>query len=318
MPGMEKPAGLVALEQAFAAANGGGNGYAFVSAPVAISALLDMLDGGSHLVVSEGAHPDTYRMVESIRRRSAGLKVSFADMGDMDALASAVTGETRLLWVETVSGPRLSRADLGRVVEFAKERDIMILADNSVLGHDVVKPLAEGCDIVFASAPAHAGRGGFVAFSEKPGFIEDRFAFLQRAYDAMPGPVEAEALRLALSTAPEVLAARAEAAARLAVFLKNRESVAELFYPGDGCPDLSVTFHGRSEETGAALERLTRFRPGLVPGEPGTFWHYVHRDYEAVPEAIRGVLGIPDGLVRFGVPAEDPDVLIRDFQAAFD
>lgn len=319
---MEKPAELVALEQAFATANEGGNGYAFVSAPMAISALLDMLDGGNHLVISEGAHPDTYRMIESIRRRSAGLKVGFADMADLDALELAVTGETRLLWVETVSGPRLSRADLARVVEFAKARDILVLADNSVLGHDVLKPLAEGCDMVFTSAPAltpaDAGRGGLIAFSENSGFGEDRFAYLQRAYDAMPGPAEAEALLAALSAAPGHLSARAAAASRLAASLKDQAGVAELFYPGDGCPDLSVTFHGRPEEVDAALARLTRFRPGLVPGQPGAFWHYAHRDYEAVPEAIRRVLGIPDGLVRFGVPAEDPDILIRDFQDAFD
>jgi len=314
---MEKSAELVALEQAFAKANGGGNGYAFVSAPVAISTLLDMLDGGAHLVLSEGAHPDTYRVIESVRRRSAGLKVGLADMADLDALELAVTGETRLLCVETVSGPRLSRADLARVVEFAKTRDIMVLADNSVLGHGVVKPLAEGCDMVFTSAPADAGRGGLVAFSENSGFAEDRFAYLQRTYDAMPGAAEAEALKRALGAAPGHLAARAEAAGLLAAFLKDQECVVELFYPGEGCPDLSVTFRGRPEDVDAALARLVRFRPGLVPGEPGTFWHYAHRDYEAVPEAIRRVLGIPDGLVRFGVPVEDSDVLIRDFQAAF-
>ncbi|WP_323796496.1 PLP-dependent transferase [Nisaea sp.] len=314
---MEKPAELVALERAFATANGGGNGYAFVSAPVAISTVLDMLDGGAHLVLSDGAHPDTYRVIESVRRRSAGLKVGFADMADLDALAVAVTGETRLLWVETVSGPRLSRANLARVVEFAKARDIMVLVDNSVLGHEAVKPLAEGCDMVFTSAPADAGRGGLVAFSENSGFAEDRFAYLQRAFDAMPGPAEAEALRLALSAAPGHIAARAAAAAQLAAFLKDHACVAELFYPGGGCPDLSVTFQGRSEEVDAALARLAWFRPGLVPGQPGTFWHYAHRDYEAVPEEIRRVLGFPDGLVRFGVPAEDPDGLIEDFQAAF-
>ena len=317
---IEKPAALVALEQAFASANAGVNGYAFVSAPLAISALLDMLDGGSHLVISEGAHPDTYRMIESIRRRSAGLGVGFANMADLDALELAVTDETRLIWVETVSGPRLSRADLARIVAFAKAREIVVLADNSVLGHAALQPLAEGCDIVFTStlaAPETAGRGGLVAFSGDIGFVEDRFAYLQMAYDAAPGPGEAETLLQALNDLPEQIAARAEAAARLASFLKKQGSVAELFYPGAGCPDLSVNFHGRSEDVRAALARLTGFRPGPVPGQPGTFWHYADRDYEAVPEAIRSVLGIPDGLVRFGMPLQSPESLIRDFQAAF-
>ena len=318
MLGREKTAELTALEQTFASANAGGNGYAFISAPVAISALLDVLDGCCHLVISDGAHPSTYRMIESIRRRSAGLKVGFADMSDLDALASSVTEETRLLWVETLSGPRLSRADLGQVVAFAKARNILVLADNSLLGHDIVKPLEEGCDMVFTYAPTEAGRGGLVAFSKASGFAEDRFSYLQRAYDAMPGPEQAQALQQALETFSERLAIRGEAAARLAAYLKEDGNVAELFYPGDGCPDLSVIFCGLSEQVDAALARLTHFRPELVPGQPGTFRHYAHRDYEAVPDVIRRVLGIPDGLVRFAVPAEHPDALIQDFEASFD
>lgn len=318
MLGNNKAAELVALEQAFATANGGRRGYAFVSAPMATSALLDLLDGGNHIVFSDGAHPDTYRMIESVRRRSAGLKVSSANMADLEALELAVTDETRLLWVETVSGPRLSRANLERVVEFAKSRDILVLADNSVLSHAAVQPLAEGCDMVFASAPANAGRGGLVAFSERIGFIEDRFAYLQMAYDAMPGPGESEALLQALKAVPADMAARSEAAAGLVSFLREHASVAEVFHPGHGCPDLSVILHGRVGEIATALARLTRFQPGVVPGHPGTFWHYADQDYEAVPEVIREVLGIPNGLVRFGVPRENPALLIRDFQAAFD
>tara|TARA_R110002012_G_scaffold213447_3_gene384576 strand:- start:756 stop:1712 length:957 start_codon:yes stop_codon:yes gene_type:complete len=313
----DKPAALVALEQAFAAANGGGNGYGFVSAPMAISALLDLLDGGSHLVLSEGAHPDTYRMIESVRRRSAGLKVSVADMADLVALEQAVTADTRMLWVEAVAGPRLSRADLARVAAFARARDILVLVDNSGLGHAARKPLADGCDAVFISAPPRAARGGLVTFSESAGFVEDRFAYLQNAYDAMPDPEQAEALLLALQALPDELAARATAASALASFLTEWGAVTEIFHPGEDCPDLSVTLDGRADDINAALGRLSRFRPGSVPGQPGSYWHYARRNYEAVPEDIRLALGIPDGLVRFGIPAEDPADLIRDFQTAF-
>ena len=327
MRGREKTVELTALEQNFASANAGGNGYAFISAPVAISALLDVLDGSSHLVVSEGVNPNTYRMIDSIRRRSAGLKVAFADMSDLDALASCVTEETRLLWVETVSGPRLSCADFRQVVAFAKARDILILADNSVMGHGIVKPLAHGCDMVFSYAPTEVGalteagqggaRGGLVAFSKQSGFAEDRFSFLQRAYDAMPGPEQAQMLQQALDTYSERVAVRGETAAQLAAYLKEDGNVVELFYPGGGCPDLSLVFRGLSEQVATALARLSRFRPEEVPGQPGTFWHYAYRDYEAVPDVIRRGLDIPDGLVRFAVPAEHPDLLIQDFKTSF-
>lgn len=317
MAAPDKSAALIALEQAFAAANGGRGGYGFVSAPMAISALLDLLDGGSHLVLSEGAQPDTYRMIESVRRRSAGLRVSVVDMADLDALEQAVTADTRMLWVEAVAGPRLSRADIGRVAAFAKARDILVLVDNSGLGQAVTKPLADGCDAVFISAPPGVSRGGLVTFSGSAGFVEDRFAYLQNAYDAMPGPDQAAALLLALQAAPEVMAARASAAAALAYFLKDWGVVAELFHPGEDCPDLSVIIDGRADEISAALGRLSRFRPGTAPGQPGSYWHYACRNYEAVPQDIRLALGIPDGLVRFGIPAEDPEILVRDFQTAF-
>jgi len=320
----QRPPEVAALEAAFARAHDGGNGYAFASAPLAVSALLDLLDGGAHILVSEGLQADNYRMIEGIRRRSAGLKVAFVDMADLAAVERALTAETRLLWVEMLAGPRLSSPDLPALAALAASRDSLVAVDNSALTHAAVKPLKQGCHIVFSAAPGRAlpehgggARGGLVAFAPDAGFAEDRFAFLQAAYDALPEPGQAAEMQAALSRLPEAMAARSAAAAQLAEALASEGFVDDIVYPGGGAAELTVNLKGAAEDVAAALGRLRRFAPGDAPGLPGTYWHYACRSYEAVPREIRLALGIEDGLVRIGVPAADPAMLAADFCAAF-
>ncbi|MBO6561517.1 MAG: PLP-dependent transferase [Nisaea sp.] len=324
MRAFQRPPEVAALEAAFARANEGGNGYAFVSAPLAVSALLDLLDGGAHILVSEGLQADVYRMIEGIRRRSAGLKVGFADMADLAAVEAAVSDETRLLWIEALAGPKLSSPDLPALARFARSRDISTVVDISAWTDAGAQSLASGAHIVFSAAPGRAFseqnagvRGGLVAFSREKGFAEDRFAFLQTAYDALPQPGQAAEMLRDLERLPEEMARRAASAAALADILAQADFVEDLFYPGGGAAELSLTLKGAASEVAGALGRLQCFGPGLAPGLPGTYWHYARRSHEAVPQEIRLALGIADGIVRIGVPAADAATLAEDFRAAF-
>lgn len=322
----EKAAEVVALEAAFSAAHKGGNGYAFASAPLAISALLDLLDSGDRIVVSDGLKAGVYRIIEGVRRRSAGLKIDFVDMSDVSALERAAEEEVRLIWVELLAGPRLSRPDLGAIAALAKTRSIFAAADVSALGHGAVRPLEDGFHIVFSDAPGRsiaccegqrAPRGGLVSFVPDVGFAEDRFAFLQAAYDSLPHPDQAAAMLDSLKRLAAEMAARSTSARGLATLLKGRHFISELVDPGQDVGELSVTIKGGAADVAARLAALKHFAPADVPGRPGTHWHYAQRGHEAVPEEIRQALGIPDGIVRFGVPAKEPALLAADFEAAF-
>lgn len=324
MRAFQRPPEVAALEAAFSGAHDGGNGYAFASAPLAVSALLDLLDGGAHILVSEGLQADVYRMIEGIRRRSAGLSVGFVEMADLAAVEAAVCEETRLFWIEDLAGPRLSSPDISALAGLARSRDIASVVDMSARTHAAVRPLAMGAHIVFSAAPGRSlpeqrtgGRGGLVAFAPESGFAEDRFAFLQAAYDALPYPEQAAEMLDALDRLPGEMAARADTASVLADSLARETFVEELVYPGGDAAELSVTLKGTADTVATALGRLRQFAPGGSPGLPGTYWHYARRSYEAVPPDIRAALGIVDGIVRLGVPAADPAGLIEDFRTAF-
>ena len=99
----------MAYERCVADLENGTQGYAFASGLASTASILDMLDSGSHVVAMDDMYGGTFRLFDKVRKRSAGLKFSFADLRDRKALEAALRPETRLIWVETPSNPTLKK-----------------------------------------------------------------------------------------------------------------------------------------------------------------------------------------------------------------
>ena len=69
-----------ALERCVADLEGGAQAFAFASGLAAISTVLELLDAGAHVVAGDDMYGGTYRLFERVRRRSAGLQFSYADL----------------------------------------------------------------------------------------------------------------------------------------------------------------------------------------------------------------------------------------------
>jgi len=57
-----------------------------------------------------------------VRRRSAALRFSYADLTDPHGLEKALQPDTKLVWVETPSNPLLRLADLRAIAELCRAR----------------------------------------------------------------------------------------------------------------------------------------------------------------------------------------------------
>src|SRR5476649_637546 len=90
-----------ALQAALANLEGGAAGFAFASGMAATATLLELLDAGSHIIAMNDLYGGSYRLLENVRKRSAGHSVSFVDLSDVAALEAAIRSDTRLVWVET-------------------------------------------------------------------------------------------------------------------------------------------------------------------------------------------------------------------------
>ena len=62
-----------AFEACVADLEGGHAGFAFASGLAAIGTVLELLDAGDQVVAMDDLYGGTYRLFESVRRRSAGL-----------------------------------------------------------------------------------------------------------------------------------------------------------------------------------------------------------------------------------------------------
>src|SRR5579871_2173574 len=144
-----------AYERCVASLESGTRGFAFASGVAATATILDLLDTGDHVVASDDLYGGTYRLFERVRRRSAGLDFTFADLSDPAALSAAVKPRTRMIWIETPSNPLLKLIDVQAVAGFAKSRGILTVADNTFASPYVQRPLDLGFDLVMHSAPKY-------------------------------------------------------------------------------------------------------------------------------------------------------------------
>ena len=140
-----------ALQAALANLEGGAAGFAFASGMAATATLLELLDAGSHIIAMNDLYGGSYRLLENVRKRSAGHSVSFVDLSDVAALEAALRPDTRLVWVETPTNPLLKLVDLSAAAALARSRGILCICDNTFATPYLQRPLEHGFDVVMHS-----------------------------------------------------------------------------------------------------------------------------------------------------------------------
>src|SRR5438105_11892987 len=115
----------LAYEKCVADLESGTRGFAFASGLAAMATALDLLDSGSHIVVSDDLYGGTFRLFEKVRRRSANLDFTYVDLTDASRFDGAIKNNTRMVWIETPSNPLLKIIDLEEIAKGARKRKII-------------------------------------------------------------------------------------------------------------------------------------------------------------------------------------------------
>src|SRR5437879_10284395 len=113
-----------ALQAALANLESGAAGFAFASGMAATSTVLELLDSGAHIIAMHDLYGGTYRVLENVRKRSAGHDVSFVDLTNPAAMQTALRSYTRMVWVETQTITLLKIVDLIAVAANAHLRQM--------------------------------------------------------------------------------------------------------------------------------------------------------------------------------------------------
>ena len=113
-------------------------------------AVLSQLEPGDHVVVSDQLYGRSSVLLSDETARY-GIASTTVDAYDLDAVRAAITPQTRLVVVETISNPLLRVADLAALAELTHRAGAALLADNTLAGPAVCRPVELGADWVMES-----------------------------------------------------------------------------------------------------------------------------------------------------------------------
>ncbi|PZP54051.1 MAG: cystathionine beta-lyase, partial [Micavibrio aeruginosavorus] len=224
-----------AYERAIAALEGGTAGFAFSSGLAAIGAVLEILEAGAHIIASDDLYGGTFRLFERVRKKSAGLSVSYLDLTQLDAIEAAITAQTKLIWIETPTNPLLKLADISAISKIAKKHGLLVAVDNTFASPYLQTPLMLGADIVVHSATkyinGHSDVIGGVAVTNSDELAE-KIGFIQNAVGSIAGPFDSFLAHRGLKTLGLRMQRHSENALTLAKWLEQHDQVEKVFYPG--------------------------------------------------------------------------------------
>jgi cystathionine gamma-lyase len=325
-----------AYERCIADLEGGTRGFAFASGMAATATLLELVDTGSHVVAMDDLYGGSFRLFERVRRRSAGLDFTFADLSQPKAAAAAFRPDTRLLWIETPTNPLLKLVDIAAVAAEARGRGILVVVDNTFATPWIQRPLELGADIVMHSATkflnGHSDMVGGIAVV-RDAELAERVGFLQNAIGAVGGPFDSFLALRGLKTLPLRMRQSSESALAIAARLERHPRVERVLYPAlpshpqhalakrqmarGGSGVVTFFLKGALADARRFLERLEVFTLAeSLGGVESLVDHPAIMTHASVPPETRAKLGISDSLVRLSVGIEDTDDLVADLEAA--
>ena len=326
-----------ALQAALCNLEGGGAAFAFASGMAASATVLELLDAGSHIIAMHDLYGGTYRLLENVRKRSAGHQVSFVDLTRPEALEAAIRPNTRLVWVETPSNPLLQLVDLAAVAATARAKGLISVCDNTFATPFVQRPLEHGFDIVVHSTTkylnGHSDSLGGAAVVRTDSPLAERLAYLQNALGSVPGPFDSFLTLRGIKTLALRMERHCANALAVAQFLASHPKVERVHYPGlpthpqhalarrqmtGGYGGIvTAVLRGSLDDTRRMLERCHLFSLAeSLGGVESLIEHPALMTHASLPAAMRASLGIGDGLIRLSVGVEDAQDLIGELKEA--
>jgi methionine-gamma-lyase len=113
------------------------------------STLLQLCKSGSHIVSSRTIYGGTYAFMKNFLP-DLNIITSFVDITNLDAVESAITKNTKVIFCETVSNPLLEIADLEALSKIAKKHNLQLVVDNTFSPLSI-SPQKFGTDITIHS-----------------------------------------------------------------------------------------------------------------------------------------------------------------------
>ena len=148
------------LEKRIAALEGGVAALALASGAAAINYTIQALaqDGG-HIVAQKTIYGGSYNLLEHTLPHF-GITATFVDAHNLAEVESAIQGNTRAIYLETLGNPNSDIPDIDAIAEIAHRHNLPLVIDNTFGTPYLIRPIEHGADIVVHSATKFIGGHG--------------------------------------------------------------------------------------------------------------------------------------------------------------
>ena len=326
-----------AFEECMTSLEDGIKGYGFSSGVAAISACVELLEPGDHVIAMDDLYGGPVRLFNEIKTKSQGITVSYVDMTNFENVENALTEKTKMIFVETPTNPLLKIADLEQIANFAKANSILSVCDNTFASSYIQKPLNFGIDIVLHSATKFLGGhsdliAGVLVIGKDDQELIDKMSNIHNSLGPITSTFDSYLILRSLKTLGLRMDRHSENALILAKELTNNKKISKVIYPGlESHPQhelakkqmngfggiISLEIKGGLEASKKFLERTKIFSLAeSLGGVESLIEHPALMTHASVPQAVRDKIGISDGLIRLSVGIESIEDLIDDINQA--
>jgi cystathionine gamma-synthase len=261
------------------------------------------------------------------------ISTSIVDMTSPEAVARALRPETRLVWIETPSNPRMNIVDIAAVVQAvraSKASAALIAVDNTFATPVLQRPLELGADVVLHSTTKYCGghsdvQGGALVLKRRDSLYEKLF-HARMVLGAVCSPFNSWLVLRGLRTLPVRMERHTANAMAVAQALEKSPKIEKVFYPGLASHPgheiaarqmkgfggmLSILVRGGWDEAVTVASRVKLFRNATSLG--GVESLIEHRASAEGPSTTS-----PKNLLRLTVGLEHPEDLIEDLLRALE
>lgn len=326
-----------ALEEAFAALEGGRFGLAFSSGVAATDAVLKLLSPGDEVICGNDMYGGTYRLFSKIFERF-GITFHYVNQQDLAEIEAHIRPETRLIWIETPTNPLMNIADVEAICSLAKRNNILTCVDNTFASPYLQQPLALGADIVMHSATKYLGGHSDVimgALMMNDQGLRDRLYFIQKSCGAVPGPMDCFLVLRGIKTLHLRMQRHCLNGRAIANFLRQHPKVAKVYWPGfEEHPGHAIAKRQMRDFGGMisfelvddAVESARKLMSSTtlfslaesLGGVESLINHPATMTHASIPREERLKNGLSDTLIRLSVGVEDAEDLMDDLKQAIE
>jgi O-acetylhomoserine (thiol)-lyase len=362
-----------ALEQRVAALEGGAAALAVASGQTASAfSVLNLAQAGDNIVSSTDLYGGTWTLFAQTLKQF-GIETRFVDPTDPENFRHATDAKTKAYYAEILPNPKLNVFPIREVADLGRSFGVPLIADNTATPL-IARPLEHGAAVVVYSATKYIGGhgnsiGGLIVDGGNFPWEQhaDRFPLLSEPDDAYHGAVWIEAakplgpvayslrarvkllrdigaslspfnaflLLQGLETLPLRLRQHNENATAVANFLKDREDVSHVIFPGlqtgesrrradaylNGGYGALVGFElkGGVEAGKRFIDALKLFYHVANIGDARSLAiHPASTTHQQLSGEDQLATGVTPGYVRLSIGIEHPEDIIGDLAQALD